>query len=46
MLNNTAIRYILVAIKPDIKDADSRRARYLGHIINLAIVEAQPRHLT
>jgi hypothetical protein len=35
-LNNTAIRHILVTIQPDIKDADSRRARYLGYIINLA----------
>ena len=34
--NDTAIRHILAAIRPDIKDADSRRARCLGHIINLA----------
>jgi hypothetical protein len=34
--NDTAIRAILVHLRPDIKDPDSRRVRCLGHIINLA----------
>jgi hypothetical protein len=34
-LNNTAIRAILTAIRPDLK-LDTRRSRCLGHIINLA----------
>jgi hypothetical protein len=34
--NDTAIRCILTDLRPDIKDPDSRRVRYLGHIINLA----------
>lgn len=33
--NNTAIRTILSQLRPDIKNPDSRRVRYLGHIINL-----------
>ena len=34
--NNTCIRAILRKHRPDIKDPDSRRVRYLGYIINLA----------
>jgi hypothetical protein len=34
-LNDTVIRAILIAIRPDLKP-DTRRSRYLGHIINLA----------
>jgi hypothetical protein len=37
-LNNTAIRAILTAIRPDLK-LDTRRSRCLGHIINLAAKE-------
>src|SRR5436305_9466226 len=33
---DTAIRAILAQLRPDLKDPDSRRVRYLGHIINLA----------
>jgi len=36
-LNDTAIRHILVTIRPDIKDTDLHRARCLGYIINLAV---------
>jgi hypothetical protein len=38
--NNTAVRAICRQLRPDIKDLDSRRARCLGHIINL--LEWQP----
>jgi hypothetical protein len=34
--NDTCIRYILRALRPDIKDPDSRRVRCLAHVINLA----------
>jgi diadenosine tetraphosphate (Ap4A) HIT family hydrolase len=34
--NDTYIRVILRKHRPNIKDPDSRRVRYLGHIINLA----------
>jgi hypothetical protein len=33
--NGTAIRAIFTYLYPDIKDPNSRRVRYLGHIINL-----------
>ena len=34
--NNIYIRAILRKYRPDIKNSDSRRVRYLGYIINLA----------
>ena len=34
--NDIAVRHILATLRPDIKDPNSRRSRYLGHIINLA----------
>jgi hypothetical protein len=34
--NDTAIRCILQALRPDIRDPGKRRVRCLGHIINLA----------
>ena len=33
---DTAIRIILAQLRPDLKDPDFKRVRYLGHIINLA----------
>ena len=33
---DTVIRVILAQLRPDLKDPDSRRVRYLGYIINLA----------
>jgi hypothetical protein len=35
--NNTVIRAILTYLRPDIKDASSRRVRYINYIINLAV---------
>jgi len=34
-VNDVAIRLILTHLRPDLKTPDSRRVRYLGHIINL-----------
>jgi hypothetical protein len=34
--NNTAVRVILIKLRPNIEDPDSRRLRCLGYIINLA----------
>jgi hypothetical protein len=34
--NDTTVRAILTKLRPNIEDPDSRRVRYLGHIINLA----------
>ena len=34
--NDITVRYILVTLRPDIKDPNSRRSRCLGYIINLA----------
>jgi hypothetical protein len=33
--NDTGVRCILQALRPDIRDPDSRRVRCIGHIINL-----------
>jgi hypothetical protein len=33
--NDTIIRTILAQLRPDLKDPDSRKVRYLGYIINL-----------
>jgi hypothetical protein len=34
--DDTAVPAMLAKLRPDIKNPDSRRVRYLGHIINLA----------
>ena len=34
-VNDVAIRLILIHLRPDLKNPDSRRIRCLGHIINL-----------
>lgn len=35
--NDTYIRVIYRKLRPDIKDSDARRIRYLGYIINLLV---------
>jgi hypothetical protein len=35
--NNIVIRALLAYLRPNIKDPNSRRLRYLGYIINLVI---------
>jgi hypothetical protein len=35
--NDITIRYILKRLRPDIKHLESRRVRYLGHILNLTV---------
>jgi hypothetical protein len=35
--NDTAIRGILQTFRPDIKEPDSRRVRYIAYIINLIV---------
>ena len=34
-INDTCLRAICRKLRPDIKDPDSRRVRYLGYILNL-----------